>query len=94
MRLAGAAIGERLQWTAGLYRYDAHSHLGGYVTLPAFNSILPDFNQNDTFTTESNSAFLHGIYSITEAFSVTAGARYTDEEKTYAFDHSPYLLIR
>jgi iron complex outermembrane recepter protein len=93
VRLAGAAMGDRLEWTAGLYRYDAHSHLGGYVTLPAFNSILPDFNQNDTFTTESSSGFLHGIYSLTEALSVTAGARFTDEEKTYAFDHSPYLLV-
>jgi iron complex outermembrane receptor protein len=93
VRLAGSAIGDRLQWTAGAYRYDSHSHLGGYVTLPAFNSILPDFNQNDTFTTESNSAFLHGIYSLTDAFSITAGGRFTDEEKTYAFDHSPYLLV-
>jgi iron complex outermembrane recepter protein len=93
VRLSGSAIGKRLEWTTGLYRYDAHSHLGGYVTLPAFNSILPDFNENDSFTTESNSAFLHGVLSITDAFSVTAGVRYTDEEKTYAFDHSPYLLI-
>jgi iron complex outermembrane receptor protein len=92
-RLSGEAMANRLQWTAGLYRYDDDSHLGGFVTLPAFNSILPDFNHNDSFTTKSDSAFLHGIFSITEAFSITAGARYTDEEKTYAFDHSPYLLI-
>jgi len=92
-RLSGAAIGQRLEWTAGAYRYDAHSHLGGYVTLPAFNSILPDFNQNDTFTTQSTSGFLHGAFAISEAFSITAGGRYTDEKKTYAFDHSPYLLV-
>jgi iron complex outermembrane receptor protein len=93
-RLSGLAMNSRLQWTAGLYRYDANSHLGGYVTLPAFNSILPDFNQNDSFGTESDSVFLHGIFPITDAFSITAGARYTHEEKTYAFDHNPYLIIQ
>ena len=33
------------------------------------------------------------IFAFTDAFSVTAGGRYTDEKKIYAFDHSPYLLI-
>jgi iron complex outermembrane receptor protein len=93
LRLAGSAFANKLEWTTGIYRYDSHSHLGGYVTLPAFAAILPNFNQNDTFTTESNSGFIHGVYSLTEALSLTAGARYTDEKKTYAFDHSPYLLV-
>jgi len=92
-RLSGQAIGSRLNWTAGAYRYQDHSHLGGYVTLPAFAAILPNFNENDTFTTKSTSGFLHGTFSLTEALSLTAGARYTDEKKTYAFDHSPYLLV-
>ena len=92
-RLTGQAIGSKLNWTVGAYRYEDHSHLGGYVTLPAFAAILPNFNQNDTFTTESTSGFVHGIYSFTEAFSITAGARYTDETKVYNFDHSPYLLV-
>ncbi|MEJ0035676.1 MAG: TonB-dependent receptor [Gammaproteobacteria bacterium] len=92
-RLSGQAISTRLNWTAGAYRYQDHSHLGGYVTLPAFAAILPNFNENDTFTTKSTSAFLHGQFAITDALSVTAGGRYTDEKKTYAFDHAPYLII-
>jgi iron complex outermembrane receptor protein len=92
-RLNGVAIGSKLNWTTGAYRYQDHSHLGGYVTLPAFAAILPNFSENDTFTTESTSAFVHGIFSVTDAFSLTAGGRYTDEKKTYAFDHSPYLLV-
>ena len=84
---------DRLAWTAGLYYYDDNSHLGGYVTLPAFALILPNFNQNDSFTVQSESAFVHGVFNITDAFSVTAGVRYTDDSKTYAFDHSPYLLV-
>lgn len=92
-RLQGSLFGERLDWTAGLYRYDDNSHLGGYVTLPAFAAILPNFNENDSFTATSNSGFVHGVFKVTDAFSVTGGIRYTDESKTYAFDHSPYLLV-
>jgi len=93
-RLSGTAFAEkRLAWTLGVYRYEDWSHLGGYVTLPAFAAILPNFNQNDTFTTESTSAFLHGDYQFTDRISATAGVRYTDETKVYQFDHSPYLFV-
>ncbi len=92
-RLSGQAFGNKLDWTTGAYRYSDKSVLGGYVTLPAFNIILPNFNENDHFSTKSNSAFLHGVYHFTDAFSFTAGVRYTDEKKVYAFDHSPYLLV-
>jgi iron complex outermembrane receptor protein len=93
VRLSGAAFDKKLDWTTGAYRYDATSRLGGYVTLPAFAAILPNFNQNDSFTTESNSAFVHGVYHFTDAFSFTGGVRFTDEKKVYQFDHSPYLLV-
>jgi iron complex outermembrane receptor protein len=92
-RLSGEAFDKKLEWTAGAYRYDAKSKLGGYVTLPAFAAILPNFNQNDRFTTESNSAFVHSIFHFSDALSFTGGLRYTDEKKVYQFDHSPYLLV-
>jgi iron complex outermembrane recepter protein len=92
-RLQGTLFDDRLDWTAGLYRYDDNSHLGGYVTLPAFAAILPNFNENDSFTAASNSGFVHGIFKVTDALSVTGGIRYTDETKTYAFDHRPYLFV-
>ncbi|MET0291175.1 MAG: TonB-dependent receptor, partial [Steroidobacteraceae bacterium] len=92
-RLSGVLFDKKLDWTAGAYRYDAKSRLGGYVTLPAFAAILPNFNQNDHFKTQTTAAFLHGVYHFTDAFSLTGGVRYTDEKKEYAFDHSPYLLV-
>ena len=95
LRLQGTLLDNRLQWTTGLYDYDDQSHLGGFVALPAFAflGILPSFDQNDHFTTRSKSAFIHGIFNVTDSWSVTAGGRYTSEKKTYAFDHSPYLLV-
>jgi iron complex outermembrane receptor protein len=93
-RLSGELFdNKRLEWTAGAYRYEAKSRLGGYVTLPAFAAILPNFNQNDHFETTSTSGFVHGAYHFTDAFSMNAGVRFTDESKSYSFNHSPYLLV-
>ncbi len=63
------------------------------VTLPAFAAILPNFNQNDHFTTDSKSGFLHGIFKLTDAMSLATGVRYTSEKKTYAFDHTNFLTV-
>ena len=65
------------------------------MALPAFAflGILPSFNQNDHFTSRSSSGFVHGIFKVTDKWSLTAGGRYTAEHKTYAFDHDPYLLV-
>ncbi len=94
LRLTGKAIDNRLDWTGGVYHYDSSSKLGGYVTLPAFAAFgILNFFQNDRFTTRSNSAFVHGVFSITDAMSVTAGVRYTAEKKTYAFDHTNFLTV-
>ena len=92
-RFTGTAIDKRLDWNAGAYFYNSASVLGGYVTLPAFAAILPNFNQNDHFTTKSKSGFAHGIFKVTDAMSLTAGARYTSEDKTYAFDHTNFLTV-
>lgn len=92
-RFTGTAIDKRLDWNAGAYFYDSASVLGGYVTLPAFAAILPNFDQNDHFTTKSKSGFLHGIFKATDALSLTAGVRYTSEKKTYAFDHTNFLTV-
>ncbi len=88
-RLNGQAFSKRLDWTAGLYRYDSESKQGGYITVPAFGL---NFAQNDSFTTKSNSAFVHGVLAVTDALSVSAGGRYTDEKRTYLFDHGVVVV--
>jgi iron complex outermembrane receptor protein len=93
-QLTGQAFDSRFDWTTGLYYYDSKSVLGGYVTLPAFAIFnIQNFNQNDHFTTKSKSAFVHGVYKLSDAMSLTAGARITDETKTYQFDHTNFLTV-
>jgi iron complex outermembrane receptor protein len=94
LRLTGSLIDNRLAWTAGTYYYDSQSKLGGYVTLPAFAAFnIQNFYQNDRFTTKSKSGFLHGEFKLSDPLTLTAGLRYTSENKTYAFDHTNFLTV-
>ena len=105
LRLNGMLFDERLDWTAGAYYYETFTHYLGYVTLGsdgvwadksgigAFIGLPFGFDNNDKFDNESVSAFVHGIFAITDKLSLTAGGRYTDEDKTFAFDHTNLFQI-
>ncbi len=47
-----------------------------------------DFVPNDPFDQTSMSAFAHGVAHITDRFNLTAGIRYTEEDKTYTFSRT------
>jgi len=88
VRLTGTALGTRLDWATGVFYLKADEHLGGlqdYVTI--------SFQVHDRVDVENKSAFLHGVFHLTDRFSVTAGARYSDAEKIYSFDHPGLLQI-
>jgi iron complex outermembrane receptor protein len=95
LQLSGSLLADRLDWTVGAFYFDSGSELGGYVTLGAlaFGGLIPNFAQNDAFTTKSKSAFAHGVFKVTDRLSLTAGIRETDEKKTFAFDHAPFLKL-
>lgn len=80
-----AQIDEMLDVTVGGYYYTADSNIGGRVHVGAAGL---DFVPNDPFEQESISAFLHGVVRVTDRFNVTAGVRYTDEDKTYTFSRT------
>ena len=95
LQLSGALFDKRVDWTLGAFYFDSKSQLGGFVTFGALSAfgIIPDFDQNDRFTTKSKSAFAHAVWRITDAFTLTGGVRETNEDKTFAFDHTNYLTI-
>ena len=80
-------LGENLDWTAGLFYYDAETFWGGAPRL--LDSGLGGFTHNDTADTENKSAFVHAVYSFSDNFSATIGLRWSDESKDYHFDHTP-----
>ncbi len=100
VRLNGSALNNLLDWTTGIYYFESDHHFGGYIGLGTFGIWAEDlginpagFSNNDSFTTESKSAFIHGIFHITEKLSLTAGGRFTDEDKTFTFDHTDFLQL-
>jgi len=102
-QLSGGLFDDSVQWTVGAFYYDSKSELGGYVTFGALDYFfynptpgqfgIPNFTQNDHFTTESMSAFAHAVWQVTDRLSLTGGVRQTSEDKTFAFDHTNYLTV-
>lgn len=100
LRLSGRSFSDRLDWTTGVFYFDVENTLRGPIILDLFgadgnpnDALAPPvralrFMQNDSIESTSKSAYLHAIYALTDRWNVFAGYRYTDEEKSYAFDHS------
>jgi iron complex outermembrane recepter protein len=94
-RLNGTLLGDRLDWTAGLFYYDSHDRAYNTTNFDAFaypsfifpNGLLGNNVANDSYTDKNKSAFVHGEYKFTDQWSVSAGVRYTDENKSNTFDH-------
>jgi iron complex outermembrane receptor protein len=78
-QITGLAAGGRLDWATGLFYYDAEDSNQGWNFLYPF--ILSTNNHKDAQTIESAAVFVHGTYDINDVLSVTAGWRYTDDQK-------------
>lgn len=91
-QLSGDALGGRLQWLTGLFYFgeDAQDRQdipfyqpviatggGSFVRVPGGFSFTSFISQE----TNSYAAYGQGTYRFTDKWSVTAGLRYTDEEK-------------
>ena len=95
LRLSGELLNDKLDWTAGLFFYNAKSRAYNTTNFEAFAAanVLPNFTADDRYTSENKSAFVHGNYQFTEKLSVSAGLRYTDENKTNKFNHIGQIVI-
>lgn len=83
--LTGAAMSERLEYVLGAYYFHEKGDLIDHVTFPA--GLLQIYGPND-LDTSAYAAFFHFSYSLTDAFSITVGGRYTEEDKKFeGFQH-------
>lgn len=71
---------DKLNLTAGLFYYQARS---GFEPLSLRSSVIPAQNLDrfGTMRTKSYAAFLQGTYAISDQTSLTAGLRYTRDER-------------
>ncbi len=89
-RVSGKA--GRLEWLAGLYYIDYE--VSGDQTRCArgtCDSVLPPVLYE--LTTESWAVFVNADYALTDSLSITAGLRYTDEEKEYDLNNQSTGLV-
>ncbi|MDE0158190.1 MAG: TonB-dependent receptor [Gammaproteobacteria bacterium] len=82
LQLLGTAFDDRLEWLiGGYYLKETGKHLD-VVELP-FNTV---FDSGGTIDNESKAVFAQGTFDVTSQISLTAGVRYTDEEKEFVAD--------
>jgi iron complex outermembrane receptor protein len=95
LRLSGLLLDDKLDWTGGLFFYNAKSRAYNTTNFEGFAAlgVLPNFVADDGFTSENKSAFFHVNYQFTDALSVSTGLRYTDEEKSNTFNHIGQITI-
>jgi iron complex outermembrane receptor protein len=81
LRLSGVAFGGSLDWTVGGYYFESRSRIGGRIHIPGTFDFTPD----EPVDVENTSGFAHVSWHATDALSVTAGYRYTEDSKDYRF---------
>jgi len=77
--------GERLSWLAGVYYYNNKWRLQRSATAQEAGGVFPisgGYSNVARIRTEAWSAFASARFALTEQVTLSAGARYTDEEKT------------
>ena len=87
VRLSGTAA-EKLDWTVGAFWYKGDFTNSQQVSIPAFvpNALL--VNGQNTTSSENLSGFAHGVFHLTDRWSLTAGVRYSTDKKNEQFDNS------
>ena len=68
-----------LDWATGAFYYDAHDSNQGFDFL--YPTIVYENDAFDRQDTKNWAVFAQGTYHLSDALSVTAGARYTDDQK-------------
>jgi len=82
LRLNGSFADNAVEYTIGGYYSDQKSTYASSVDLRWAGL---QFYQNDPVPAETKAVFAHASWNVTDAFTITGGIRYTEEEKTYTF---------
>jgi len=91
VRFNGQLFGARTDWTVGAFYFEATDFQPNFVILypnetPAFSQAL--INRIDNQESENWAVFLHTVNHLTDALTLTAGVRYTDDEKIFTVERS------
>jgi len=80
LQLTGTSLEGDLEWVLGLYAFHEE---GDLIDFPTFAGGLLQIVGPNQFNTEAYAGFAHAKYAVTEKLSITAGTRYTIENKQF-----------
>ncbi len=72
---------DRFNWQAGVFLYNEQPDYDQWTTATVQEGGAPRLRQQN-YETDAYAVFAQGTYAISDALSLTAGVRYTDEEKS------------
>jgi iron complex outermembrane receptor protein len=82
-RLSGKLFGDVTEWTAGAFYFHADDYNSNIsIANPYPSNPTGDIDRIEDQTTENYAAFLHLVNRFTDTLTLTAGVRYTHDEKT------------
>ncbi len=86
LRLSGQLFGGRTDWTFGGFQFEANDFQPNYVILYPGSPILAAqslIDRIDEQDTDNWAVFAHTVNRLTDALTLTAGVRYTEDEKEF-----------
>ncbi|MPT48671.1 MAG: TonB-dependent receptor [Sphingobium sp.] len=91
LRLSGSSLADALEWTIGGFYYKSTGKFGGVTFIAPGETYQNFYATRDRIPARSLSGFAHAAYKVTDAMTITAGVRYTDDKKTYHYGRlNPY----
>lgn len=81
LQVLGDSFGGRLTWIGGLYYFEEHAD-----NVNKLQFTVANFLSGGKVDSTSWAAFGQATYAITEQFKLTAGMRYTEDDKTFLPD--------
>ena len=79
-QLLGKMLDDRLNYVLGLYYFTEDGFVHDFVP---FEGLLYVYDYQNDVDTESYAAFLHADFEVTDRFTLIAGGRYTEEDKSF-----------
>ncbi len=90
LQFTGAALSDRLKYSAGLYYFDEEGREADYVTIGAGLLQIQGYESIDT---KSYAAYTHLDYTVVDNLTLIAGGRYSYDQKTLSESQPVFAVI-
>ncbi|MBM5811113.1 MAG: TonB-dependent receptor [Gammaproteobacteria bacterium] len=87
LQLLGQSFDERLTWILGLYWFQEDG-----LNINELDFLISSFRSGGYFDNSSQAIFAQGTFDVTERLHLTAGVRWTEDEKKFLPDQEIYTL--